>query len=155
MRDKVIPSLHDDCMHEIQSVVFKYKKKPQVFVDVSTMPNYDPSLPVRSFQLHPNVPLERLRTEITVAARTPLSTPTSTVTSETADMELQEQLSSQELQQQVAAGELPQQQQQVQPQQLLDLQQHVKVDFNKNDIFQVNQMQDDQSMDLPESATFP
>ena len=51
IRSRVKPSLYDDLFHEINTTVLTYKKKHSAYIDVSMIPNYDPSLAVRSFQV--------------------------------------------------------------------------------------------------------
>ena len=51
IRSRVKPSLYDDLFHEINTTVLTYKKKHSAYIDVSLIPNYDPSLAVRSFQV--------------------------------------------------------------------------------------------------------
>ncbi len=50
IRQNVRPDLHDDLMQQISSTVFDFKKKQSPYIDVRNIPNYDPRLPVRSFQ---------------------------------------------------------------------------------------------------------
>ena len=51
IRSRVKTSLHDDLFLDINSTMLDYKKKQSAYIDVSTIPNYDPLLPVRSFQV--------------------------------------------------------------------------------------------------------
>ena len=103
MRDQVKRHLHDEFMHDVQNLLWAFKKKPSIYVDLRTLPNYDPELPVRSFQLFPDMSLDQIRTEITVK---PQATSSIASTSTAAAPPPQQQVDSIELPEHLVTGDV-------------------------------------------------
>ena len=105
MRDQVKRHLHDEFMHDVQNLLWAFKKKPSIYVDLRTLPNYNPELPVRSFQLFPDMSLDQIRTEITVKPQA-TSSIASTSTATAAAPPPQQQVDSIELPEHLVMGDV-------------------------------------------------
>ena len=103
-------------------------------MDLRTMSNYDPALPVRSFQLHHDIPHEKLHSTITVHATAP-ATSTVTVDAVEADQALQQQILGADLQQQIISPALL----------------NMKLDNNENEIIYQEGVAPDNSMQEADS----
>ncbi len=51
VRENVKPELRDDLIHKISNTIYDFKKEDSPYIDVRTIPNYNPLLATRSFQV--------------------------------------------------------------------------------------------------------
>ena len=123
MRDQVKRHLHDEFMHDVQNLLWAVKKKPSIYVDLRTLPNYDPSLSVRSYQLFPDKRLDQIQTMITVKPQTTASASTSTAAAPPPPP------------QQVDSIELPEEEHFVNPGDVRVVKKMEKIDLNSNEVF--------------------